>query len=99
MAQIPNTFTLFSQQWQIRTANSYEMPDDLGQCRADSLEVLINPNQNSESLIHTLIHELVHCIEVKLDLAMTERQVDLMALGLLDLFRNNPNMLTLLEPQ
>jgi len=99
MAQIPDTFTLFGQQWQIRTAEPYELGDDLGQCRADQHEIIISPNQNAETLIHTLLHELVHCIELKLDLDLTERQVDLIALGVIDLFRNNPNMLTLLEKQ
>ena len=99
MAQIPNTFTLFSQQWQIRTAEAYELGDDLGQCRADQHEIIISPNQNAETLIHTLLHELVHCIELKLQLELNERQVDLISLGLIDLFRNNANMLSLLEQQ
>jgi hypothetical protein len=99
MKQIPDTFTLFGQQWQIRTADAYELGDDLGQCRADQHEIVISPNQNAETLIHTILHELVHCIELKLDLELTERQVDLVALGLIDLFRNNANMLSLLERQ
>jgi len=99
MKQIPDTFTLFGQQWQIRTADAYELGDDLGQCRADQHEIIISANQNAETLIHTILHELVHCIELKLQLELNERQVDLISLGLIDLFRNNPNMLSLLEKQ
>ena len=99
MAQIPDTFTLFGQQWQIRTAEPYELPEDLGQCRTDQHEIIISANQCPETLIHVIMHELVHCIEVKLHLELTERQVDLVALGFIDLFRNNPNMLSLLERQ
>lgn len=99
MAQIPETFNLFSQQWQIRTAMPYELQEDLGQCRSDQFEILLSKDQSNESLIQTLLHELVHAIEMKLDLQLTERQVDLIALGLIDLFRSNPNMLSLLEKQ
>lgn len=99
MAQIPDSFTLFGQTWQIRTAEPYELGDDLGQCRADQHEIIISADQSAETLIHTVLHELVHCIELKLDLDLSERQVDLIALGLIDLFRNNPNMLSLLEKQ
>ncbi len=88
---IPSKFKLFSQTWTVRTAEPGEIPEDLGQCRPDQLEILINPNQVPESLIHTLVHEVIHSIEQKQQLEMTERQVDLIAMGLIDLFRNNPN--------
>ena len=94
---IPNNFTLFNQKWQIRTAVQGELQDDLGQCRPDQLEVVLNHNQTEESIRHTIIHELIHCIEQKLLLEMTERQVDLVALGLIDLFRSNPELLELFE--
>ena len=87
---IPEQIKLFSQTWQIRASSPGELVDDLGQCRPDQLEILINPNQVPESMIHTLAHELVHAIEQKLLLDMTERQVDLMALGFIDLIGNNP---------
>jgi len=76
-----------------------EIGDDLGQTRPDLFEILLNPNQSPESMLHTLNHELLHAIELKLQLELTERQVDLLALGLIDLFRTNPNMLNLLAPQ
>ena len=94
---IPNEFKLFNQKWQIRTAIPGELQDDLGQCRPDQLEVVLNSNQTEESIRHTMLHELVHCIEQKLQLEMTERQVDLIALGLIDLFRSNPELLELFE--
>jgi hypothetical protein len=99
MAQIPDTFELFSETWTIRTGTDIEMALNNGLCLADSNLILLNPNQTDEGLIHTLVHELIHAIEVKLDLEMTERQVDCMALGLLHMFKTNPDMLTLLGPQ
>ena len=97
--QIPNQFKLFNQTWRIRLAQPMEISDDLGQCRPDLFEIVLNPNQSPESILHTLNHELIHAIEHKLQLELTERQVDLVALGLMDLFRSNPAMLQLLGPQ
>ena len=94
---IPNKFKLFNQTWTIRTAQQGELPDDLGQCRPDQLEVVLNHNQSEESIRHTLLHELIHCIEMKLHLEMTERQVDVLALGMIDLFRSNPQLWQLFE--
>jgi len=99
MAQIPDTFKLFNQTWRINTTNHKELPNELGMCYTDQQEIVLLAGMNSDVLIQTLIHELVHAIETKLDLDMTERQVDLMALGLIDLFRSNPNMLSLLAEQ
>lgn len=86
---IPKNIRLFCQNWTIRAAQPGEIGDDLGRCHPDQLEILLNPNQVPESLIHTLAHELIHAIEQKQQLDMTERQVDLIALGLIDLIRSN----------
>jgi len=91
--QIPQQFRLFNQQWRIRWARTGELPEDLGQCRPDQLEIVLNPNQVKESVIHTLAHEMVHSIELKQQLELTERQVDLIALGLIDLIRGNPGIM------
>jgi hypothetical protein len=88
MIYLPFKFELFAQQWTVRAANPHEITD-LGLCKADEFEIVINPAQTAESMIHTLTHELVHSIEMKLQLELTERQVDLLALGLVDLLRNN----------
>jgi len=99
MAQIPDEFQLFSQTWHIRTGTEKELPAELGMCYPDTNEILLNGNQTADSVIHTLLHELLHAIETKMHLEMTERQIDCMALGLLDLFRNNPDMTGILLPQ
>lgn len=97
--QIPQRFRLFNQTWTIRLSHPMEIGDDLGQCRRDTREIVLNPNQVPDTLIHTLNHELIHAIEQTLELELTERQTDLLALGLMDLFRTNPMMLGLLGPQ
>lgn len=99
MAQIPDTFRLFSQQWTIRPGTAKELPAELGMCFPDTNEILLAPGQTADSLIHTLLHELLHCVDSKQHLEMSERQIDCLSLGLIDLFRNNPDMVGLLLPQ
>ena len=97
--EIPDTFKLFQQTWHVRTGTEKELPNELGMCYVDSNEILLRTQGlPADTVIHTFLHELVHSIEQKLELDMTERQVDLMALGLIDLFRNNPAMVELLLP-
>jgi hypothetical protein len=98
--EIPNTFKLFNQMWSIRSAQPKELENNdlLGMCYPETNEILLNPSQTPDSIAHTLLHELIHSIESKLHLSLTEQQVDLLALGLLDLYRSNPNMLHLLGP-
>ena len=97
--EIPDTFKLFQQTWHVRTGTEKELPNELGMCYVDSNEILLRTQGlPADTIIHTFLHELVHSIEQKLELDMTERQVDLIALGLIDLFRNNPAMVELLLP-
>jgi hypothetical protein len=95
MIYLPLTIELFNQTWCIRAATTGEIGSDLGQCRTDQHEILINPNQLEESMLHTILHELTHAIELKLDLNLDERQVDLIALGIISLFRSNPSFIEL----
>jgi len=91
------TFKLFSQDWQIRTGNDQELPEHLGLCLPDQRKILLHEDQDKDSKKHTLLHELLHAVEQKLSLNLTETQVDLMALGLLDLMRNNPELLAVFD--
>jgi len=89
---IPKNFKLFGQQWQIRAGTELELEGDLGRCITDENLILLNEHQTEQSSKHTLLHEIVHSIEQKLHLNLTEQQVDLVALGLLDIFANNTEM-------
>jgi hypothetical protein len=90
-------FRLFSQEWQIRYGRDTELDDELGLCLPDKRLILIHRGQDTDSKKHTLAHELVHAVEQKLLLNLTETQVDLLALGLLDLFKNNPHLMVVFE--
>lgn len=90
MIYLPQKIKLFGQTWHIRAARPNELSECWGECRPDQLEVVVNPNQHTGMLAHTLLHEIIHCMEQKLQLNMTEQQVDLLALAMLDLIRNQP---------
>lgn len=96
---IPQQFELFSQVWQIRAGNPKEMDNNNGLCYSDSNEILLNPQQTTAGMRQTLLHELLHCIEMKLHLDMSEQQIDTLALGLIHLFQTNPEMLNILANQ
>ena len=89
---------LFGQNWQIRAATGVELPNELGECHSDRHEIVINASQTDQSAQHTILHELIHAIEEKLHLELTERQVDCLALGFIDLFEENPELVDLLLP-
>jgi hypothetical protein len=99
MIYLPMTFRLFDQTWTIRAALQGEIGDDLGQCRPDSHEIVLNPNQAAESMTHTMFHELVHSWELKQHLELSERDVDIIALCLIHFFRGNPEYIRLLQEQ
>lgn len=97
--RIPNTYRLFGQTWTIRTGTALETENCLGMCYAASNEIVIAPHQNYDAVMQTAVHELLHSIEEKMHLEMTERQIDCLSVGLIDLFRNNPEMLVLFAPE
>jgi len=98
MLYLPQTLRLFGQRWLIRAARPNELTACWGECRPDQLEVVIQANQNEEMQMHTYLHEIIHCIEQKLELELTERQTDLIALGLIDLIKNNEDFLEQFGP-
>jgi predicted Zn-dependent protease len=98
MLYLPITYKLFGQQWTIRAAQGIELQDELGECHSDRHEIVINPNQTDQSAQHTMLHEIIHSIEQKMHLELTERQVDCIALGILHLFNENPELVDILTP-
>lgn len=91
----PNKFKLFGQEWTIRIGTDLELDTDLGRCVVDDNLILLNIDQSEASLKHTLAHEVIHSIEQKLHLNMTEQQVDLIALGLIDIIADTPDMISI----
>ena len=89
---IPMKFKLFNKNWTIRPATDHELREEMGLCYINNLEIAYSMAYPTDELEHILAHEIVHAIEQSLQLEMTERQVDLFALGLLDLIKHNSHI-------
>jgi hypothetical protein len=92
---IPPRFTFMSQTWNIRASGPKELVDCLGQCDPSTNTIILDANLPTDVMLQTLTHELFHCMEMTMNQCLTEQQVDTLAVGLLHLFRSNPDLLNL----
>lgn len=67
-----------------------KMAKDLGKCDATSCEIWIQPTMSEEQKRDTLLHECIHALDHELQTRMNERQVRLIATGLMHWMRANP---------
>ena len=93
--QIPKNIEFMSQLWQIRAAKPKELIDCVGLCDPKTNTILLDPYLPRDVLLQTVTHELIHTIEMTLNLYLTEQQVDVMAVGIVHLLRTNPELLAL----
>lgn len=93
--QIPAKIEFMSQEWVIRAAGPRELNNDLGSCDPTTNTILLDPHLPPSVLLQTLMHELVHVIEMTMNLCFTEQQTDGMAAGLLHLIRTNPDIISI----
>jgi hypothetical protein len=85
-----------SQNWQIRDSHPDELPEDtLGLCDPKTNTITVDPDLPLHVWQQTLGHELVHLIEMTLNLCLTEQQVDTLSTGLIHLLKENPCILAL----
>ena len=84
-----------SQTWTIRSARYKELNDSMGHCDAMSNTILLDPDLPKDVMLATLAHELVHLIEITMNLHLTEQQVDCLGIGIIHLLKENPEILNL----
>ena len=88
--------TFMSQQWTIKDSHPGELPEDtLGLCDPKTNTIIVDPDLPLHVWQQTCGHELVHLIEMTLNLCLTEQQVDTLATGLIHLLKENPELLAL----
>lgn len=76
----------FTVKWQTVTGK------DFGSCDSVKCEIKVDPKAHIEQQKDTLLHEILHALDHELDTRMTERQIRLMATGLLPTARANPEI-------
>lgn len=84
-----------SQDWFIRAAEPRELNNDLGSCDPTTNTILLDPQLPASVMLQTLTHELVHLIEITLNQCLTEQQTDVIASGLVHMFKENQDLLKL----
>lgn len=76
----------------VRLVNKSPLDKDSGECDERSQTITVNEDQTEEAMQDTLLHEVIHAIDHTLDAGMEERQVRLLATGLIAVFRDNPDL-------
>ena len=97
--QIPQQIEFMSQTWQIRAAEPRELGSDLGLCDPINNTIVLDPSLPPSVLLSTLGHELVHLIEITMNLCLTEQQTDCLGAGITHLLITNPQLLALYSRQ
>ena len=67
-----------------------------GECTFSRCEIHVDPTEAEPNQRDTLLHEVIHAVENDMDLGMKERQVLLLATGLLQVLRSNPHLVAYL---
>lgn len=93
---LPQQIEFMSQAWQIRYAQYKELTDCVGQCDPNTNTILIDRTLSDDVRSQTVMHELMHVVEMTMNLNLTEQQVDCLAAGWLHLLRSNPDLITLI---
>lgn len=65
----------------------------MGQCDQDVEIIRIHNHQKKFNEADTLVHECFHAIDERFQLSLSERQVYCMAVGLLNVFKDNPALI------
>lgn len=85
--QIPDKIRFLGREVAINLDPKYE---DDGLFDPKHLNITVRPEQRISEEMDTLLHEVLHCIDHLMNTSMSERQVRLMATGLIAIFQDNP---------
>lgn len=69
----------------------------LGKARHLEGRILLSKGYNIARTYKVFWHELIHCIECERGLDLEEREVDQVALGLVELLQDNPQLLEMIK--
>lgn len=74
----------------------FDDPDQLGSCDPNKKEIKIKANLSDEETVSVATHELIHLLSFQHDdLCLVERQVEILEIELVKLFRRNPKFFDL----
>ena len=76
----------------IDATESLSASRNLGECSNTSQELLYSLKQGSDQLKDTVLHEILHAIDYAVQANLKERQVHIMATGILSVLRDNKKL-------
>jgi len=95
MSVIPSSVDVIGRKYTIEYDDS--LKGFLGSCDSNTLKILVFPGQVKSMELDTVLHEVVHAIELAMQLNMSERQVYCTTVGLLSVLKGNPQFLEYLN--
>lgn len=84
-----NSLRILGKDWSVGWVDK-TLGDSCGECRKQSLELLVSTEASPDQQRDTLLHEVIHAIDYTAKLNMSEDQVHALAGLLLAVFRDNP---------
>ena len=83
----PKRIDVLGKSWSIAVE---EIADgDYGVCKHATNQIAVHPKQSKDNLRDSVLHEILHALDVELSTHMGERRVRLTATGLLQVLRAN----------
>lgn len=82
--------------YEVLFVSDYDDPTQMGACDPNKRQITIKSNISDKEKIKTLTHEWLHLASFETDdLALTERQVQILEDQLIKVFKNNPRFFNL----
>lgn len=98
-ASAPKRILILSKRFKVVPQTKETMPDEAGLSDVMAQKLHYRTDDHFEGQRDTLLHEVIHGIEIQLGLRLTEAQVTALAGGLLQVMRDNPTFVGwLVEP-
>jgi hypothetical protein len=95
----PQSVVVIGKTFTIEYVEKVDDDDNSGECDDAAQIIKVNRKQHAESIKDTLLHEVIHAVERQLDLRMKEKQVHALAVGMLQVLRENPTFVAFLTAQ
>lgn len=89
MSKLPQSVDLLGKTW---TISQKKDSKNFGTCYHGKCVINVTPTQSLENARDTVLHEIIHALEVEGQLKMSERQVRILATLLLAALRHNPKL-------
>lgn len=92
---LPKSVKVGSYVYRVTRPTKKEMPDDLGECANDTLELKVRSRQRKEKVQEVLLHETLHACHYNAgrsdtDTVTLEQAVELLTHSLLQVLQENP---------